>query len=314
MTSIPVLKTRDLKVTFRSRKGDVVTAIAGLSLELARGSSLSVVGESGSGKTTLLRCITALEKPSGGTLEIEGKNPFSCSAEELMKLRQRCGYIPQDPYGCIPPTLGVKEAVEEPFVIVKGRVNRKEGRRKSEQLLSELGLEGEKLLSSRIRTTLSGGQRQRVSVARALVLDPILLIADEPTSMQDASTRGEILRILKKRVNSGMSMIFVTHDLFLARSASENTMVMYRGYMCERGNSEEVLQDPLHPYTRALHEALPRLGGSIRPPSKNTEKTDEYSFMGCPFQKLCPDSHDRCSSMPPLRNINGREVACWKYL
>ena len=110
-----------------------------------------------------------------------------------------------------------------------------------------------------------------------------------------------------------MSMIFVTHDLFLARAAAEKTMVMYRGYVCERGNSNEVLEHPLHPYTSALHDALPRLGGTIRPPEKNAVEDGTTTVEGCPFKNLCPYRHSRCDELPPLTEHDGREVACWKY-
>ncbi len=146
----------------------------------------------------------------------------------------------------------------EPWLIVKGRGERREGERRARSLLEELGL-GTELMSSKVRLSLSGGQRQRVALARALVLEPELLLCDEPTSMQDASTRGEILEILGERQRAGMSMIFVTHDLFLARRAAARGIVLHKGVLVEEGSTAGFLDSPRHSYTRALASALPRL-------------------------------------------------------
>ena len=307
-----IVEIKDVALSFHSKKIGTVQALRGISFSLDKGGSLALVGESGSGKTTVLRCLTGLEKPDSGKVSVLGKDPFSCSMKELFLLRQKCGYIPQDPYGCIPPTLGAREAAAEPYLIVNGRNQKQHAYKKAENLLSELGLKGEKLWNSRIRTTLSGGQRQRVSVARALMLNPLLLMADEPTSMQDASTRGDILEILTERVKKGMSMIFVTHDLFLAKIAASNTMVMYRGCMCEYGRSGEILREPLHPYTKALYAALPRIGGSIKAPEKVLDG-QVNNPEGCPFLGTCPYGNEKCLKMPPVFSVNGRKVACWKY-
>ena len=258
-----VVEIRDLTVVFPSaRKREPVKALAGISVSLAPGESLSVVGESGSGKTTLLRCILGHIAPQEGTVSLFGRDLARASREEMVFLRRRCGAVCQDPYGSLPPTLMVLEAVLEPWVMVKGRDSRSEGEERARGLLAELGLGDGNILSSRVRLSLSGGQRQRVAIARALILDPELLLCDEPTSMQDASTRGEILRILRRRQEAGMSMVFVTHDLFLARRAAERGVVLHRGVMVEEGLCRNFLKAPVHPYTRALVEALPRLGRS----------------------------------------------------
>lgn len=256
-----LLDVRNLSVVFSGkRKRNAVTALSNISFSLEKGESLSIIGESGSGKTTLMRSILGHVTPSEGTLLLFEENIAKASRDCMTALRQRCAMVSQDPYGSLPPSLTVLEAVVEPWVLVKGRESRREGEERARTLLAELGLENEEILSSRVRLSLSGGQRQRTAIARALILDPELLLCDEPTSMQDASTRGEIIRILQRRQEAGMSMIFVTHDLFLARKAAPRGMVLHKGIMIEEGTCRDLLQAPKHPYTQALVTALPRLG------------------------------------------------------
>lgn len=255
------LQVRELTVTFPGRRGEPgVTALQDLSFSLGAGESLSVIGESGSGKTTLLRAVLGHLRPERGTVRLFGVDLAEASKDELTALRRRCAAISQDPYGSLPPTLTVLESVLEPWLLVHGRGSRAEGEERARSLLAELGMGDADLLRSRVRLSLSGGQRQRAAIARALVLEPELLLCDEPTSMQDASTRGEILRILLKRRERGMAMVFVTHDLFLARRAAPQGFVLHRGRMVEQGSTSDLLAAPKDPYTRALVAALPRLG------------------------------------------------------
>ena len=150
----------------------------------------------------------------------------------------------------------------EPWLLVKGREGAKEGEQRARALLAELGMKDEAIITSRVRLSLSGGQRQRVAIARALILEPELLLCDEPTSMQDASTRGEIIAILQRRQREGMSMIFVTHDLFLARKAAPRGIVLHNGVVVEEGLCRDFLEAPKDSYTQALVAALPRLSGA----------------------------------------------------
>jgi len=253
-----ILETKELAVEFSPRGKKRIRALDGVSLSLARGETLSVVGESGSGKSTLLRAAMALIPTSSGGVLLFGRDVSKLSPAELKALRRRCGYVPQDPYGAIPPALSAIEAVAEPYIIAGVKSSGEERRERAEKILSSLGLSGERILNARA-AGLSGGQRQRVEIARALMLGPELLLCDEPTSMQDASTRGEIIDALAKRVKAGMSMLFVTHDLLLAAHASQKMIVLKDGKICERGAAREILSSPKHPYTRALIEALPKL-------------------------------------------------------
>ena len=251
-----VLSVKDLSVSFISKNGTVHQALDGAEFSLAAGRSLAVVGESGSGKTTLLRAIIGLAEKSGGSVTLFGRDTESVPKRELVLLRRRCGYVPQDPYGAIPPGLSALDAVIEPAIIA-GVMDKSERRERAAALLAELGITDERMLNSRA-VGLSGGQRQRVELARALMLSPELLLCDEPTSMQDVSTRGDIIDALKRRARGGMASLFVTHDLMLAARAAERVIVMKDGRICEEGPSDAILSAPSHEYTKALLAAVPR--------------------------------------------------------
>ena len=255
-------EAENLSVTFTSRGREPFCAVKGFSFGVAAGECVAVVGESGSGKSTLLRALLALVPPSGGAVRLFGEDISKLTPEALALTRLRCGYVPQDPYGALPPSMSVLSAAVEPFVIAKSRkvaeISHDEAQKRAISLLSELGISGEALLSSR-GVGLSGGQRQRVELARALLLEPEILFADEPTSMQDVSTRGDIIDVLLRRVGRGMAMVFVTHDLSLAAKVASRVVVMQHGVMCEQGSCAEVMGNPQHDYTKQLLRAMPKL-------------------------------------------------------
>jgi peptide/nickel transport system ATP-binding protein len=253
-----IVEADNICVSFASKAGMINKAVDNISISLHAGETLAVVGESGSGKTTLLRALLGLADISSGRIALFGHRLSETTSRELTEIRRRCGYVPQDPYGALPPGLSVLAAVMEPAVIADKKLIKDAMQKRAEALLDELGLHGDRILCSRA-VGLSGGQRQRVEIARALMLEPELLLCDEPTSMQDVSTRGEIIEVLDRRVDKGMSMIFVTHDLVLAGCAAERVMVMKNGSLCEEGSSAEVLGNPSHPYTKALIEAIPKI-------------------------------------------------------
>lgn len=252
------VRVQNLFVSFRSRSGGEHRAVAGLSFAVEKGGTLAVVGESGSGKTTLLRALIGLVPPEAGSVALFGHNLQELAAADLSKIRQRCGYVPQDPYGALPPSLTALGAVMEPAAIARRGRTKEDVRARAKALLAELGLTGERVLDSRA-VGLSGGQRQRVELARALILEPELLLCDEPTSMQDVSMRGDIIAVLRRHVARGMSLIFVTHDLKLAARAAERILVMQRGRLCEEGAAAEVLSHPQASYTKDLIAAIPVL-------------------------------------------------------
>ncbi|MDD4160378.1 MAG: ABC transporter ATP-binding protein [Synergistaceae bacterium] len=253
-----IIEASGVTVSFRSKKGSLHKAVNDISLSLAPGETLAVVGGSGSGKTTLLRALIGLVKPEKGRVALLGKDISALSGDELAKVRQKCGYVQQDPYGAIPPGLTALDAVCEPAVIAGLKASKDKIRERAEALLEELGLKSERILRSRA-VGLSGGQRQRVQLARALMLSPQILFCDEPTSMQDASTRGEVVGVLSKYVSSGTAMVFVTHDLMLAGTAAEKIIVMKDGCLCEEGLTDNILNDPDDPYTVKLISSIPHL-------------------------------------------------------
>ena len=259
-----VLEVKNLSLRFRGRyrflkgRAPSVKALDSASFSLTSGDTLAVIGESGSGKTSLLRAIMGLLPPHEGDIELWGKSVRSMSAAERSEIRRRCGYVLQDPYSSLPPTMSVMEAVMEPWNIVHGRVKREEGLNRARSLLSEMKLP-EDLWAARVRYSLSGGQRQRVAIARALILGPELLLCDEPTAMQDISTRGEVIAVLQRRVDAGMALMLVTHDLFLARRAARRGIVLNKGIIVDSGDTEGLLRSPSHEYTRELVAALPRI-------------------------------------------------------
>ena len=307
----PVMSLQNVVVSFFSH-GKRVEALRGISLDVASGECLALIGESGSGKTTALRAGLALLPLSGGRATLFGEDLRQVSKGRRVELRRRCGYIPQDPFGCLPPTVTALEAVAEPALLQSSRNRKREVFEKSMALLAECGLGEKRIVESKVSTSLSGGQRQRVSIARALAADPALILADEPTSMQDASNRGKILEILLKRVNRGAAMVLTTHDLYLAAAAANLGIVLYHGHIVERGPTKALLAEGLHPYTRALAQALPRLGKkAARPPV--AEKTEDFGPLACPFAPRCPERFERCRQAPPLVNLSpGRDAACWR--
>ena len=303
----PILAAKKVSVFFGSPGGGT-EALKDADLEGKEGESLAIVGESGSGKTTLLRACLGLVPLSSGSIWLFGSDISGCNRPALVSLRRRCGYIPQDPFGCVPPTLNALDAAAEPIRLAGGG-NRGQALEKARELLSEVGLDDPGLWKERVRLSLSGGQRQRVSIARALSLDPELLLADEPASMQDAATRGEVLRILKRRTRGGMGMVIATHDLPFAASSADRVMVMYKGSVVESGPPEMIVKDPLHPYSRALIEAIPGIGKKMTPPYSERE----WSHGGCPFAPRCPLREEICRQEPSLKEVrSGRNAACWR--
>lgn len=257
-----VLVVRDLKKVFRGPRGEgpegAVVALAGVSLEIGAGESVGLVGESGSGKTTLARCLVGLETPSSGSIEIAGldaSRPESLTRQDQRRLHNVIQYVFQDPYSSLNPTKTVGSTLAEAVALRVGRDGRAVARRVTE-LLELVGLPAS--YEKRKPLALSGGERQRVAIARALALEPRVVICDEPVSSLDVSVQAQVLELLNEiREQTGVSYLFITHDLAVVRQVADRIYVLYQGEVMEEGPAIELLEHPRHEYTRALVAATP---------------------------------------------------------
>jgi oligopeptide/dipeptide ABC transporter ATP-binding protein len=317
------LEARQVGVEFTTRGGTVARALDGVDLSVGRGEVVALVGESGSGKTTLARTLVGLQPPTSGEVLVDG-SPMDHSLRGLRALHRRVQMVLQDASGALNPRQTVYESVAE-GVRLQGLV-RSTGRSETEivgRALADAGLRPPEALFLRYPHELSGGQRQRVLIAGALALSPELLIADEPVSSLDASIRGELLALLLRlREELGLGVLVVTHDLGLAWNIADRIAVMYLGRIVEQGTTEEVLEAPRHPYTRALLSVVPEIE-RLEPVVLTGEIPDPTRIpAGCRFHPRCPclldgsaaraGVEEACRSQPLeiLPAAPGHRVAC----
>ena len=298
--------------------GEAVTvrAVENVSLSVPEGASVGLVGESGCGKSTVSRAILRLVEPTEGRITFDGIDVHAAGPRELRKLRQRMQFVFQDPYSSLNGRRTIRATLEEPLG-VHGIGDRAERRSRAERIMSEVGLPADAL--DRYPHEFSGGQRQRIGIARALVLEPDLVVADEPVSALDVSVQAQILKLLDDlRQRRTLSFLFVSHDLGVIRHFCDATCVMYLGHLIENGPTDAVLDRPLHPYTVLLRESSPVPDPKARLP--NAKMTGEIPSpadppSGCPFHTRCPHVMPECqASMPAMREVEaGRHVACHLY-
>jgi peptide/nickel transport system ATP-binding protein len=249
--SEPLLKVQDLRVTFHPRKGRKVEAVKGVNLEIAAGGTLGLVGESGCGKTTLSRAILGLV-PYSGDVQLEGKSLDW--KKEKRKLRRRVQLIFQDPFASLNPRMTVEQTLNEPLQ-VHFNLTGPERRSKIQAMLDKVGLASGTL--GKYPHEFSGGQRQRIAIARALMLEPDFVIADEPVSALDVSVQAQILNLLRDlKQDMGLTMLFISHDLSVVRHVADRVAVMYQGEIVEEGDAEQVMHSPEHAYTQTLLDAV----------------------------------------------------------
>ncbi|MHB1337467.1 MAG: ABC transporter ATP-binding protein [Bellilinea sp.] len=293
----PLLSVQDLRVWFELRRfgfghAGYVRAVDGVSFDLDNGGSIAIVGESGCGKTSLMKTILLLNKPTGGKVVFDGKDLSELRGKSLQEYRSEVGFVQQDPYGALPPFMSVQRILEEPLIInyVKDKAERLE---RIHKVLEEVKMTPVEEFLPKFPHQLSGGQQQRIVIARAMILNPKLLVADEPVSMLDASVRVEILKLLKGlQERHNLAVIYVTHDLSTVRYFSERIFVMYAGQVIEKGKVDRLVDNPLHPYTYAL------LQGTSDPDARNASIMKEVppgeppSLVkppaGCRFHPRCP--------------------------
>jgi peptide/nickel transport system ATP-binding protein len=320
-----ILSIDDLHVWFELKRfgfghAGYVKAVDGVTFEIHESETIAVVGESGCGKSSLMKTILALYKPTKGKIVFDGKDLSELDTKGLHWYHSNVGFVQQDPYGALAPFMSVQKILEEPLII--GGIKSKEDRiKRIHKAMDEVKLTPVDDFLNKFPHMLSGGQQQRVVIARAMIMEPKFLVADEPVSMLDASVRVEILKLLSnlQKVHN-LSVIYITHDLSTVSYFSERIFVMYAGNLVEKAKVRQVIDNPLHPYTRAL------LTGTSEPDAKNAETFKELP-PGEPPSLVNPPTgcrfHPRCSQWikglcevkfpPDFEPEPGHLVACWLY-
>ncbi len=314
----PLLKATNLTKYYSVRSGlfsadKTVKALDGISFELEKGKTLAIVGESGCGKSTLGRVLTMIELPTAGELSYQGTNLLvkDQSAEKLR--RQKIQIVFQNPYGSLNPRKKVGQILEEPLLI-NTSLTKAERKEKVLSMMAKVGLKTEHY--SRYPHMFSGGQRQRIAIARGLMLNPDIVIADEPVSALDVSVRAQVLNLMMDlQQELGLSYVFISHDLSVVEHIADEVMVMYLGRCVEKGSRDAIFSQPKHPYTQALLSATPRLNPESR--RERIKLTGELPSPmnpppGCAFAARCHRAFDTCTQFQPtLKDHDGQQVACF---
>ncbi|HOC28704.1 MAG TPA: ATP-binding cassette domain-containing protein [Treponemataceae bacterium] len=325
-----LLEVKDLKLHFPFRDGSFfnaqkgyIRAVDGVSFKVRKGETLGLVGESGCGKSTTVRAIAQLYKPTSGKVLFKGLDLVSASSKEMMRARKDMQMVFQDPYASLDPRMTAGDIIAEPLEIFNGRkitnYSKKEMVERVEYLMGKVGLSH--FFRNRYPHEFSGGQRQRIGIARALALNPELILADEPVSALDVSIQAQILNLFKDlQEELGLTYLFIAHDLAVIQYISTRVAVMYLGIIVEVASSNDLYRKPLHPYTQALLSAAPIpdpeierkrqriiLTGDVPSPDKERHE--------CYFYDRCPKRMDRCKKgIPPLiEQSDGHQVACFLY-
>ncbi|MGB1161509.1 MAG: ABC transporter ATP-binding protein [Alphaproteobacteria bacterium] len=314
-----ILNVENLHVHFRLGGGlfsrrNVVRAVENVSFALNRGETLSIVGESGSGKSTLARAVLRLVPITKGSVVLNGENLAELSNDEVRKRRQNMQMVFQDPIASLSPRRTVEQIIAEPLMVHYPNLSGEERAAKVRETMDAIGLLPD--MRNRYPHEFSGGQAQRIGIARALIVEPDLLVADEPVSALDVSIQAQVLNLLSEiKSQRSLSLLFISHDLSVVQHVSDHLLVLYLGHVMEVGPAAKIYANPQNPYTRALLSAVPTIDFSGNKP-KRTRLTGELpsptvEHKGCPFASRCPKAQAVCSQQKPqLTQLEGRDVAC----
>jgi len=313
----PVVAARELTRIYEIRRGPFresarLHAVGGVSFSIAAGRTLAVVGESGCGKSSLARVVSLIEPPSGGDLQLSGVDVVKAPPSQQRALRKTVQMVFQNPYASLNPRKKIGPILEAPLAINTDLAASARSER-ARAMLAKVGLRPEHYI--RYPHMFSGGQRQRIAIARALMLNPALVVADEPVSALDVSVQAQVLNLLADlQADLGLAYLFISHDLGVVRHIAHEVLVMYLGLAMEQGPKQHIFAQPLHPYTRALLASTPVIGTQAR--QQRTALQGERPSpldppAGCVFNTRCPHVVDRCRvERPGLRELAGRQVAC----
>lgn len=320
-----LLSVQNLKVWFELRRlgfgiTGYVHAVDGVNFNLNHRETIAIVGESGCGKTTLMKSILALYRPTEGEIYFQDKPLSEMRGSQLQMYRSSVGYVQQDPYGALAPFMSIRKILEEPMII-NGIRSKQERRDRIFEALEEVKMSPPGDFLEKFPHMLSGGQQQRIVLARSMLLEPKMIVADEPVSMLDASVRVEILRLMESlQERHSLAVIYITHDLSTVRYFSERVFVMYAGQLIEKTLIEDVVHDPKHPYTQALMEATSDPDANNAMHYRDVPPGEPPSLVkppnGCRFHPRCPHKIEGlCEVKEPPYFITKPEqyVACWLY-
>jgi dipeptide transport system ATP-binding protein len=317
-SATPVVVAKDLRQVYTIRRGlfrqpDQLQAVGGVTFTVLPGKTLAVVGESGCGKSTLARMVSLIETPTAGELQLNGVDVVHAPKAERHALRRTVQLVFQNPYGSLNPRKKIGAILEAPLEI-NTSLSAPECAEQARAMLALVGLRPEHY--DRYPHMFSGGQRQRIAIARALMLKPSLIVADEPVSALDVSIQAQVLNLLTDlQQELGLAYLFISHDLGVVRHIAHDVLVMYLGHAVEQGEKKTIFSHPLHPYTRALLASTPGIVGSGSSLPRTVLKGELPSPLnppsGCVFSTRCPNAIERCRvERPPLRDLAGRQVAC----
>lgn len=314
----PVVSAKDLRQVYKISKGflhqpDHLQAVGGVSFTVNAGKTLAVVGESGCGKSTLARMVSLIETPTSGELRLNGTDVIHAPTSQRPTLRRAVQLVFQNPYGSLNPRKKIGAILEAPLEI-NTALSAAERANQARAMLALVGLRPEHY--DRYPHMFSGGQRQRIAIARALMLKPSLIVADEPVSALDVSIQAQVLNLLADlQQELGLAYLFISHDLGVVRHIAHDVLVMYLGHAVEQGEKKTIFSRPLHPYTQALLASTPGIVGSGEARKRIVLKGELPSPLnppsGCVFSTRCPNVTSRChTERPVLRDLAGRHVAC----